>query len=703
MSRVQSLLDSFGQALWEKGRRALSGELRFGDVLPDVAKATLHSAHQHLTTDEIRLAIGELAALDSKQYLQHLEKLIVQLDRVHSLTFQDPLRNYLLGWPAMVRQMLRRPSDPAGHKPPEGMQFYKPDDLLMFLPARLPRLQQGMNPGHLDDWRLTSFLGIGECSEVWMGDSANHPEESPAALKFITDANAAAQLELNQDLLHKVFDLNEVHGIVPLRAVFLHSSPPCLDVGYVYGYDLTGLMHEWSWRYDSPKPDAATRIIRRVAEIVGEAHKRGIVHRDLKPSNILFHPKEGGKFTVWVTDFGWGQIIAARSIELGHGGTPKGEQHRLELRGAYSPLYACPQLMKNEAPDPRDDVHALGVIWYQLLKRCPHAQPPVGGDWVEELRPHGFSEAHAKLLTSCIAVRPDRRPRDANEFVERLTQLKTTEAYEPKANQALSGSGFEVMPLSKAAMVKARATPTVSRFANSLGMHFVLIPPGKFLMGAPDDEPGWRKHESPVHEVEITRPFYLSVTPVTQEQFQAVMGFNPSAFGPKVGGKPDYPVEMVSWSDAVQFCQKLEVMPAEEAQSRLYRLPSEAEWEYACRAGEAMPYYFGQKVSPKQAHFATGTKDSPKSTTSVGSYPLNRFGVADMHGNVLEWVNDCYSEFAYANRVKQDPQGPDSGTNRVTRGGCWMMFSTECRSAARRPYPPNHTANTLGFRVVMQA
>ncbi|MGL6073056.1 MAG: SUMF1/EgtB/PvdO family nonheme iron enzyme [Fimbriiglobus sp.] len=700
MPHVQALMESFGLALCEKARRALTGDLRFGDVLPEVAKASLDHAHRHLTTEDLRGSIGALAALTPAEYEDRLTRLLKHLDRVQSVPFASALRQYLTGWPAMVRQVLRRPSDPVGHTPPEGLQFYKPDDILLFLPARLPKLRSGYTDPKLEDWTLTEFQGIGECSEVWMGNSPSQPELSPAALKFITDRHAAAQLRDRQDLLVKVFELNEVRGVVPLRGVYLDSQLPCLDVGYVYGYDMTGLIHEWSWRYEAPRPDAATRIIRRVAEIVGEAHKRGIVHRDLKPSNILFHPREAGKFTVWVTDFGWGQIVALRSIELGHGGTPKGEQHRLELRGAYSPLYACPQLVNNEPPDPRDDIHALGVIWYQLLKRNPHLAAPVGTDWADDLRQHGFTDGHLKLLMSCVAVRPDRRPKDANDLLAKLDALRAPDA-KPSSGGTLSGSAFEIMPVGKAYAQPARM-PTVDRFTNSIGMTMVLVQPGKFLMGAPDDEPGWRQHEAPIRQVEITRPFYMSLTPVTQEQFEKVMGYNPSAFGPKAGGQPNWPVENVSWMDAVQFCEKLEAFAAEEDQGRVYRLPTEAEWEYACRAGEAMPYFFGQKLSIKQGCFNTGTKDAPKHPAPVGSYPANRFGLVDMHGNVLEWVHDNYFEFAYRDLAKTDPQGPDRGTQRVARGGCWMMYSTECRSAARRPYPPNHTANHLGFRIVMQ-
>ena len=147
-------------------------------------------------------------------------------------------------------------------------------------------------------------------------------------------------------------------------------------------------MLEWKWRYDSAKPEAALKLIRRLAAIVAEAHTRGMVHRDLKPSNILLRPSEDKKFTLWITDFGWGQIQSVRSLELAKVG-PRGEQQRLAQRGAASALYASPQQSKKEPPAPTDDVHALGVIWFQLLKRDPSAAAPVGTEWVEDLRRTG--------------------------------------------------------------------------------------------------------------------------------------------------------------------------------------------------------------------------------------------------------------------------------------------------------------------------
>jgi formylglycine-generating enzyme required for sulfatase activity len=717
MPRVQALLECLGLALCEKARKSLHGEGRIGEVLPDIARAVLDYAHKELPTDDLRHALGELAALGPEQYAVRLDKLIQGLSRVHAIPSKEGLVEYLRVWPATVRQVLRRPSDPTGRSAPDGLTFYKPDDMLVFLPPRAARFQPGSEPAGLDNWDLTEFRGMGECSEVWVATDENRPDHT-AALKFATDPTAAEQVIAGADLFQKVFALNEMAGVVPLRTVYLETDPPALEYKYVSGYELTGLMYEWKWRFDAAKPEAALKLVKRLAEIVGLAHSKGLVHRDLKPSNVILHPTEGGRFTIWITDYGWGQIAAARSMELGRGGTPRGEQHRLELRGAHTPLYACPQMAKREAPDPRDDVHALGVIWYQLLKRDPKAPPPVGTEWVEEFRKDGFTDSQARLLTACIATRPDRRPADAAVFAEMLRNVAVATASPMEGSKIIQlkpPSGEFPAAGGPKSGAHAKSPPPVPTgyggmprlVSNAVGMTFSLIPPGAFVMGSADGEPGRREHEGPPHEVQVTKPYYMSVFPVTQGQYERVMGKNPSHFNKVHGGGPDYPAETVSWHDAEQFCARLTLWPEEEIHGRVYRLPTEAEWERACRAGTTTAFWCGEKLTPKEAHFAAAgafakTGGSGK-TAPVGGLAPNPWGLYDMHGNVQEWVQDWYDEYYYFDSPKEDPPGPPHGHLKVTRGGCWVMFGADCRSAARRPHAPDSPSNAVGFRVVMVA
>jgi formylglycine-generating enzyme required for sulfatase activity len=240
-------------------------------------------------------------------------------------------------------------------------------------------------------------------------------------------------------------------------------------------------------------------------------------------------------------------------------------------------------------------------------------------------------------------------------------------------------------------------------FSNSIGMKLVPIPVGKFTMGSPVDEKG-RGADEYQHAVEITEPFYLGAHAVTQAQYRKVMGKNPSHFsltgiGKRAVGRfstDDFPVERVSWHEAVEFCKNLSALPEEKAARRFYRLPAEAEWEYACRAGSSTPFHFGNTISSRLANY--GGKLGR--TRKVGSYKPNAFGLYDMHGNVWQWCLDWYGKDYYRTAVKNDPQGPTKGQHRVVRGGAWNEDAANCRSATRAKVPPDKRNNGAGFRVV---
>jgi formylglycine-generating enzyme required for sulfatase activity len=250
---------------------------------------------------------------------------------------------------------------------------------------------------------------------------------------------------------------------------------------------------------------------------------------------------------------------------------------------------------------------------------------------------------------------------------------------------------------------------------NSLGMKLARIPAGKFRMGSPAGEAERDPEELP-HEVAITHPFYLGVHEVTQAQYQKVMGKTPSHFNAQRGGGPDHPVEQVRWAEAVEFCTLLSNLNAEHKAGRSYRLPTEAEWEYACRAGTDTPFHVGMGLSATQANFngkhPYGGADTGAflcKTAKVGSYAPNAWGLYDMHGNVAEWCSDWYDPDYYKNSPKADPTGPAKGVLstgyeghffRVVRGGCWLDEGRGCRAAYRFRLQPGEPYRLLGFRVV---
>ena len=247
------------------------------------------------------------------------------------------------------------------------------------------------------------------------------------------------------------------------------------------------------------------------------------------------------------------------------------------------------------------------------------------------------------------------------------------------------------------------------RFTNSLGMELVLIPPGEFLMGSSPSDPA-AQESVPQHPVRITKPFYLGVHEVTQAQYKKLFGFNPSHFSPLgshqefVGGldTEKLPVDHVNWSEAHSYCQYLSRLPDEEAAGRRYRLPTEAEWEYACRAGTTSRFSFGDSASLANANI-NGWTDSESGqaplgrTAAIGSYSPNPFGLHDMHGNVWEWC--AGSRRQYTKQPQIDPHGPITIYS-VLRGGAWDFPQALCRSDYRTEAFNGYVF--AGFRVVCE-
>ena len=218
---------------------------------------------------------------------------------------------------------------------------------------------------------------------------------------------------------------------------------------------------------------------------------------------------------------------------------------------------------------------------------------------------------------------------------------------------------------------------------NSIGMKLNLIPPGEFQLGSPASEPG-RYDDEIQHLVKITKPFYLSSHEVTQEQYEQVMGKNPSYHNGM-----NKPVDTVSWQDAIEFCHKLSEQEGVE-----YRLPTEAQWEYACRAGTTTAHNFGDDVSQLGEYVWYGGSE----THAVGEKLPNRWGLYDMHGNGGEWCQDWYGPYESL-KVVSDPTGPAQGRHRVLRGAAFHTRPESARSALRVFYRPDLSSFAHGFRL----
>ena len=301
------------------------------------------------------------------------------------------------------------------------------------------------------------------------------------------------------------------------------------------------------------------------------------------------------------------------------------------------------------------------------------------------------------------------RVRQQNQTLPQNSPIEKASTPKQTNTSAVKTFSFEVVTVNGQGKIVQQQTQSAQFFAEDLGngvtLNMVAIPGGSFQMGSPDSEAQRISSESPQHSVKIA-PFYMGKFAVTQAQYQAIMGNNPSQFKGE-----NRPVEQVSWKDAIAFCQQLS-----KKTGNLYRLPSEAEWEYACRAGTTTPFHFGETIATDLANYDSNyTYDQGiggtyrEETISVGSFPPNAFGLYDMHGNIWEWCEDYWhgnykgapTDGSAWMRENEDVGLVRRGGGRVRRGGSWYNYPWLCRSAFRDTYGfPRVPYDVIGFRVV---
>jgi formylglycine-generating enzyme required for sulfatase activity len=265
-----------------------------------------------------------------------------------------------------------------------------------------------------------------------------------------------------------------------------------------------------------------------------------------------------------------------------------------------------------------------------------------------------------------------------------------------------------ILLLVTSAIGNAAGNAVEKTIINSAGIELLLVPSGTLMMGSDDADRTAAASEKPRRQVTISKPFYLGKYEVTQAQWEAVMGSNPytsSRSNPFYGlpgmaeriTKPDHPAT-VSWNDAQEFIRRLN---EKEGHTR-YRLPTEAEWEYAARAGSTTAYSFGDDPRELATYAWYGEDFATGGTHPVGKKQPNPWGFCDIHGNVWEWVQDFYGERPSA-APSTDPTGPRTGTAHVVKGGSWHQTATSWRSAFRKPYEPDYRGISIGFRLAMTA
>jgi len=450
-------------------------------------------------------------------------------------------------------------------------------------------------------------------------------------------------------------------------------------------------------------------------------HDSQVIHRDIKPENII-RRKSDGKLVL--VDFGAAKFASVTA--LAQQGTTIGTTG-----------FAAPEQTLGKAIF-SSDIYSLGVTCIYLLTNIEPSElfdPMEGFIWKPHLGNSGnnfISDRLQNLLDKMICSSVKQRYYSATEVLRELNPIPeaqksakgTSSSNQPAIHIRLKKFRFEtvtakVISSRKQSGLFGRKTTVETNIAlerqqlqidyfseilnNGLAIEMMLVPSGKFLMGSPVNEEERAKDESPQHWVNISS-FFMSRYPITQAQWQLVMDSSPSHFK-----GANQPVDSVSWHDSQEFCQKLT-----RTSGKSYRLPSEAEWEYACRAGTTTAFYFGEIITADIVNFNASYvyAGSPKGkyrqqTTDIDTFPPNAFGLYDMHGNVWEWCQDesheNYKGAPIDGSAWQVMSNATGNRSRILRGGAWNSNPGNCRSAFRNGYFPDSRFDRCGFRIAFSS
>jgi hypothetical protein len=407
------------------------------EALPEVAHDVWDWWNKERSEEQREAELQHLANALDGEVRQAAEDAVREVAADQPAAVQQVLVVYLMQVAPTVRRSLARHTALA----PRTWRLRQADDLLPLLPARLPRFKPGDRPLPGVDWELVELLGVGGFSEVWKARNPDFDGVPLVALKFCLNPASRDLLGHEAAVLSQVMRQGRHPGIVPLLQTYLHVEPPCLAYEYVEGGDLAGLIQSWHGPFGPLAPrlvEDAAGAVRELADIVAHAHQLEppIVHRDLKPSNILVQRLGDGRTALRIADFGISGLVAGHALEEERRGTGRGRILATALRGAHTPLYASPQQVRGAPPDPRDDVYALGVIWYQLLTGDLTAGRPGGTRWVRRLSELGMPSAQLDLLGSCFEDNPADRPDNALALAAALR-----EAAAAPAPAAVNGNG----------------------------------------------------------------------------------------------------------------------------------------------------------------------------------------------------------------------------------------------------------------------
>jgi len=613
-----------------------------------------------------------------------------------------------------------------------------------------------------DRFKILQILGGGGFGVTYLAENLPETDKSKklVAIKTLNKVKHGSSPnfeELQDKFVEEALVLAGFHhpNIVQIYPKFFrHNGLCCIVMEYIPGKNLVKYLEDQGVFAESD----ALRIIKDIGNALTVVHQQNFLHRDIKPENIIL--REPDKVAKLI-DFGLAREVTFGQIDslTSHRTEGYAPPEQYERKGEFTPaldvysLAATLYVLLTFEPLPPAN--------FRKQFNIPLTPP-------NQLKPKISPRVNDGILAG-LELDPKKRPQSVAVWLDLLgltppkpqpsTPPNTIIFPTPKTQTPPSSAGVSSPPLNKGGLggvqpalktfqfevVTVTQTPyeeeyeveyevevpsgvfgwkktkeikkeTKKRLAHQLNtnrrpgkaeyftlnlpkgvtMDLVSIPGGKFLMGAPASEQGSSDSERPQHWVTVP-PFFLGKYQVTQAQWEAVMGNNPSNFK-----GPNRPVECVSWDDCDKFCKKLS-----ELTKKNVRLPSEAEWEYACRAGTTTPFYFGETITPDLANYdgrytyGSGPKGKyRKETTDVGIFPPNAFGLYDMHGNVWEWCQDCWHE-NYNNAPVNGAAWNDNHFRRVLRGGYWTYLPRHCRAVSRYRNAPDYRYPYCGVRVAL--